>query len=171
VSLPFAIRYSLFAFLIITLTACSPKTFGQPNKITLKDGKLHASNEWVLLSFEIARSFIGLAIKNLAPEPIKVLWEEWNLIDPQGFSHRVLHKNVTFLTRGNPQLPSIIPSGGVLSDMIIPEENIRYSPVLRSITLDPLFLKTAKKGDTFTLIAVFERNGEKKTSVFEFVVQ
>lgn len=65
---------------------------------------------------------IDFSIKNKTDHSIKIIWDEAAYIDENNSSHRVMHSGIKFVSRNQPQAPSVVVAGGTLEDMVYPTD-------------------------------------------------
>lgn len=75
--------------------------------------------------FEIEPKQVSFVMKNLSPNPIRVIWDETSFID-NGEAKRIMHAGVKHTERNNPQPATLIPHGAAIDDMLLPTDNISY---------------------------------------------
>ena len=71
-------------------------------------------------------SQFGFLLKNKTSHSIKVIWDDAGYVDESGMSKRVLHKGVKYADRNNPQPPTIVVRGAIISDIVFPTDNVEY---------------------------------------------
>lgn len=68
----------------------------------------------------VNKSRINFKLKNNSQKNIKLIWEDAAYVDVNGKVDRIMHYGVKYADRNESQPPSIIPSGAILEDAIIP---------------------------------------------------
>ena len=82
------------------------------------------SNEVFDSAWIVGSDRVHFYMTNKSATSIKIHWDEAVYIGMNGTSHRVMHKDVPFVERNNPQPPSVIPRGSTHEDVIIPTGNV-----------------------------------------------
>jgi hypothetical protein len=93
---------------------------------SLGEKYLNFEDELVSALFFFGQEQIGITIKNKTEHTMKISWDNAAWISPEGISSRVIHSGVRLVDRNSPQSPSVIVRNGLLSDIMIPTENIYY---------------------------------------------
>ena len=84
------------------------------------------SDDYLTLRSEINDTKIDLAIKNNHTSSIRVLWDEAAYIDNIGNSHRIIHMGTKLVDKEKAQVPSVIPAGAQLKDVVAPSDGIEF---------------------------------------------
>lgn len=92
------------------------------NNVTSNDGMY--SDEFVTIMANISDPKIDLAIANNHRSSIRVLWDNAAFIDMNGSAHRVIHMGVKLVDKEKAQVPSVIPVGSNISDVVCPVDCI-----------------------------------------------
>ena len=101
--------------------------YGEKENIFIEENRyVYEDNLLKILFFPTARQ-ISFSIKNKTDHSIKIIWDEAAYIDEDNSSHRVMHSGVKFMSRDQPQAPSVVVAGGTLEDMVYPTDYAYYS--------------------------------------------
>lgn len=97
---------------------------------------------FIQIAFVVTKRRIGLALRNKTDNPISIDWNQVSYIDTAGSSHKVMHEGVKYITRSEPQSPSLIPPTANLKDIGFPIDYVscsssRYSSGWREEALFP----------------------------------
>ena len=122
-------------------------------------------------SFATARGFyvigIDLKITNNSSNPLKILWNESSLV-MNGQNMRVVHKGFKFRQKDQPQVPTVVPAKGTISDMVVPADHISFDPSIAMWIYDPLI--NDDQQNRIRVDLTYEIENVKKTADVEFVV-
>lgn len=88
--------------------------------------KLVFSDEFMDIVFSFGDKQISFEIQNKTASGIKLNWDEFSIIYPNGNMSRVVHSGVRLMDRNSPQAPTVIPPGAKISDFLTPSENIHF---------------------------------------------
>jgi hypothetical protein len=148
------------------------------------------TDENIKIEFGFGKTELDFELKNLTNNPIKVIWDEVSFIQFEE-GKRIFHKGVKYIDRSNPQVPTIIPVGTTLSDLICPIDNVSYdagyyysslaqksaewvtSSLWFSNDYNKLSIREGAmklKGEKYSLLMPMEINGVKKNYTFEFEI-
>ena len=90
-------------------------------KITNSESATVYENRTLKIEFDKAiDTQIGLVVHNKTNSPLTILWDESSYIDSDGQSHKAIHKGTRLLERNEAIVPTVIPTGLFLSDLIVP---------------------------------------------------
>lgn len=96
--------------------------YGEKENIFIEENKdAYEDNLFKILFFPTARQ-IDFSIKNKTDHSIKIIWDEAAYIDEDNSSHRVMHSGIKFISRDQPQAPSVVVAGGTLEDLVYPTD-------------------------------------------------
>lgn len=122
---------------MITLSSCYTTTYFVKGEYQLKstsaniettifqEGAGVYSDEYVTLRPVWNEFQIDLTIFNNSKSSIRVLWDNAAYIDNYGISHRVIHMNTKFVDKEKAQVPSVIPTGSRIEDVVVPVNAIK----------------------------------------------
>jgi hypothetical protein len=82
---------------------------------------------FIQIAFVVTKRQIGFVLKNKTDNPISIDWNQVSYIDIAGSSHKVMHEGVKYVTRSEPQSPSLIPPTANLKDIVFPIDYVSYS--------------------------------------------
>lgn len=161
---------------LILLTGCAVSVVDWDIKMQspVPADTLTYSDEEIDLKFLVDDKGINFELKNKTPNGIKLNYDEISYISPGGASLRVVTSNIRFADRFAPQAPAVVPPGLVISETIIPAQNIffRANDLAYGWDIVPLFPNDAKTylGREFGLYFPLEIKGVKKEFIFKFKV-
>jgi hypothetical protein len=146
-------------------------------EIKAPDGSIRSTFEDDLLRIEwsgssqafllTTSSSIGFVLQNKSNSTLKINWDGASFVDASGESRRVMHSGVKFMTRDEPQPPSVIAKGGTLTDSITPTDAVVYgSEGWGTIS----FLDKKSIGRTVKVLLPIESDGKTYDYLFEFTV-
>lgn len=128
----------LVALVAVVLTSCYTTTYYVEGKYQLADtnsnyetnnatmGNGMYSDEYITISPVVSDPKIDLTIVNNYKSSIRVLWDEAALIDGSGATHRVIHMGVKLVDKEKAQVPSVIPSGARIEDVVAPVDALEF---------------------------------------------
>ena len=70
---------------------------------------------------------ILLKLENKTNRTIIIPWDEAAYVDPDGFSHRVIHISIDYNDKEKPQPPSVIVRNEKLEESILPSDYIKWT--------------------------------------------
>ncbi len=76
--------------------------------------------------FSTGAKSICFSVINKTDRSIKIIWDESAYIDENKSSHRVMHAGVRYISRDEPQTPSVVPAGSKLEETIYPTDSFYY---------------------------------------------
>lgn len=128
------------------------------------------------IRFLPSKKQISFTLLNMTAGPAMVDWNSAAYVDVLGQSHKVMHSGVKFIDKEKPQVPSVIPPGASISDMVFPADYASYtSGKYGGWMEEPLFPDgpNAKdyKGQSFGVFMPIEVNGRVKNYHFVFKVE
>ena len=131
----------------------------------------------IIAVFSVEKEDISMTIKNQSPGTIKLIWDE-TLFLRNGSQSRVMHSGIKFIDRNHSMPPSIIPSETILSDVIIPTDNIywkegyysRYGSSPGGWEKKELLPSYTSVGDKFGVYMPLNVNGITREYSFNFTV-
>lgn len=185
----------LFVSLAATLTSCYSTSYLVEGNYQLRNTTSNASSdvaktqdgtytdEYVTLAPQVGENRINMTIVNNHNSSIRVLWDEAAYIDNRGSSHRVIHMGVKLIDKEKAQVPSVIPQGAKIDDVLAPSDGIvndggvwTYIPLAdNKFTSQTSAQKvlTSYKTDPYTtetkLLLPIEVNGNKIEYMLSFI--
>jgi hypothetical protein len=148
---------------------------GDSVAFVLEDGLMRIT--WVV---EEAR--LPFVLENKTDQPIRIIWNDAIFMDLNGAPHKVMHRDVRYSQRGEPQAPTTVKPGETREDYIL-AINLPYQESDASWREDP-FLKPYRRmsraelepallnvGRSFVAILPLEFQGEVHEYVFTFRVR
>ena len=108
--------------------------------------KYYFENDMVKILWLTTSSQVNFSITNKTDYSIKIIWDEAAYVDENGISHRVMHAGIRYTDRGNPQPPTVIPRKGMITDMMLPTDNVYYASDAGWVET-PLFMNSAQTSD------------------------
>lgn len=91
------------------------------------------------ITFDIKKKSINFILKNNVDSSIKLLWDEMVFVNSMSTAKRLIHSNIKFNEKDNEQPNTIVPKGAIISDMLIPSENIHYNSQRSKWEIDRIF--------------------------------
>jgi hypothetical protein len=70
---------------------------------------------------------ILLKLENKTNRTINIPWDEAAYVDPDGFSHRIIHLSIDYNDKEKPQPPSVIVRKEKLEESILPSDYIKWT--------------------------------------------
>lgn len=132
----------LFAFLLtgcletytglyaLSLDAKSPEQveekYGKGKDIYVEKNRYIYEDKLIKISFPQPTRDISFSIENKIDRSIKIIWDGAAYIDEYNSSHRVMHSGVKFISRDQPQAPSVIVAGAILEELAYPADYAYY---------------------------------------------
>ncbi len=144
--------------------------------MTYKDEFITASFwvEFIPVQYMSDNQEFGFALVNKTNRVIKVNWDDLSWISPDGTSSRVIHRGINFANTNAPQVPTVIPPGANIKDILIPEGNIFLVPdgPVAGWHFRLLFPVDYLQWDgrEFSVYFPLEINGSKKDYLFKFKI-
>lgn len=127
----------LIILLAMTLSSCFTTTYMVDGNYKLKDANANYGvglindgayfDEYVTLMPSVTDSKIDLVIINQHTSSIRVLWDNAAFIDGSGFAQRVIHTGVKLIDKDKAQVPSVIPAGSRITDVVVPVDGIEFT--------------------------------------------
>jgi hypothetical protein len=175
---------------MIFLTSCAnflyPPDTSYKYKIELLDSTLIAKGDTSLffkddkisIAFALGKSAIYLKMINQTKEPLKIIWDNVSIVQYNN-ANKVMHSGVKYTDANSSQPPTLIPPNAIISDQIIPSNNIRYVQGYYSqySSISPrwdegrLFtIDGSDKGQIISLFFPLEYKGVLKNYDFKFMV-
>jgi len=81
----------------------------------------------IKISFGLSAVRINFSIYNKISNSIKIIWDEAAYIDENNLSHRIIHSGVKYITRDEPQAPSVVVPGKILEDLVYPTDYVYWN--------------------------------------------
>ncbi|WP_028122766.1 hypothetical protein [Epilithonimonas tenax] len=78
-------------------------------------------------------------LKNISQNSIKLIWNESVFVDFDGKSSKVMHEGIKYSQKNEDQPSSIIIKDAILSEVVVPTSNVRYSDVLKKWVTDSMY--------------------------------
>ena len=131
---------------------------------------------FIQMAFVVTKRQIGFVLKNKTDNPITIDWNQVSYIDIAGSSHKVMHEGVKYITRSEPQSPSLVPPTANLKDIVFPIDYVsysssRYSSGWREEALFPEGPAAGKYKDaSFSIFMPLLINGAQKNYLFSFKI-
>lgn len=89
-------------------------------------GGLCYNDELIRVDWEIKSTKIILTLANLTDKTIEINWDKSCYVDPDGFADHTTHGSVKFIDAERNQVPSYIPKGAKINDIMIPTGNVHF---------------------------------------------
>lgn len=105
------------------------KQIGEPKVVNFKEGRYSMcrfEDDYIDIVWHVTARGFNFELKNKSEKFIKLNWDEVSYVDIDGRVGRVTHNGVRLLERGASQPMLTIPKGAVLSDILVPTDNIKY---------------------------------------------
>jgi len=98
---------------------------------------------------------------------IEVDWNRTVIVDARGNALRVVHSGVSLLQSGSPMVPTVVPSGSAIRELVFPAASIE---IHRGAWLATPLFESMKPGSTFSLSVAIEVDRRPETKRFIFSV-
>lgn len=116
---------------------------------------------------------IAFILNNKTDHSIKIVWDEASFVDTTGGGHRVMHSDVKYTDRNNPQPPTVVVRKGSIEDIVFPTDYVywkegyysRYSSIPGGWQELPLLPSFQSGGSSAELKAKAEANIGKTLQV------
>jgi len=171
-----------FLILVCLLTSCN-KTYIY--KYTLDGSKnLSYKDQSIAVQFAPNHKYFEFFIENKSTTPIKIVWDESVLVINEIVS-RLMHENIRYSDRMSSAVPTFIPPGEKLYDLVAPTDFVTYSAVtsssawvqnsiypdhgLKSIILPMVKASVGKHVKLYLMVE--GGDGSKKLNVFDFKIE
>jgi len=69
---------------------------------------------------------VSFILTNKTTHSIKIIWDEASYVDEYGANHRVIHSGTKYLDRNQPQPPSVVVRGAILTDLVYPSDYVYW---------------------------------------------
>jgi hypothetical protein len=89
---------------------------------------LTMEDERVELRLVVVEQGLQIVLRNKGNVPILLDWNSASFVDFEGKAFRVIHSGVKLVDRDSPQVPSVIPPGASIEDMVVSFDRIRNDP-------------------------------------------
>ena len=141
----------------------------ESRELIFRDGQLD-------IQFSPSQKQISFTLHNNTAGPVKVDWNSAAYVDVLGQSHKVMHSGVKFIDREKSQVPSVVPPGASISDMVFPADYISYTSGKYGGWSEELIFPHAPKakdykGQSFSVFLPIEVNGTVKNYHFTFRIE
>lgn len=83
-------------------------------------------DEFIEITWSVLPKQFNFELKNKTDSSIKINWDEVCYVDYSNRAKRVIHTGVRYLEKNNAQVPTIVPKGAILSDILLPTDNVHY---------------------------------------------
>ena len=127
------------AVVLVALAACAPTTqysaVDGVKAFTLTvDGKQVPSSDTSYtyktadyeISFQIQRRALPFTLVNDSDKTIRLVWDSCAIVLPNGDTSRAVSGETTWVTRNDPQAPSVIPSGAKFDGWFFPLKLLNF---------------------------------------------
>lgn len=81
-------------------------------------------DENISIIWDTDKKHFKFDLQNKSPYSIKLPWDDVSFVDWSHRSNRMIHSGVRFAEKSNSQPTSVVPKGSILSDILIPADNI-----------------------------------------------
>lgn len=101
------------------------------------EGNQHIANgvyddDIISIGLELSTTSINIDLVNNAASSIKILWDEAAFIDRNEIAHRVIHLSTKLIEREKEQVPTVVPKGSRITDMLVPADYIEWRTVTKN---------------------------------------
>lgn len=121
--------------------------------------------------FSPSHDRIGFTIENKTNDPLKIDWEKSAYIDPDGVSHRIIHRGVKLVERAQAEEPTTIPPLTQVDEFAYPADEVAWVEDLREWKEPELFPASGSEGRTFSLSLTVMSGADRKDYVFRFQIE
>lgn len=83
-------------------------------------------DDLIKINWNIEVQYLRFNITNKTNSSFKILWDDMSYIDHLNASKRIIHSDVKFIEKNNPQTPTIVAKKSSFENLIIPSDNIYY---------------------------------------------
>lgn len=97
------------------------------------------SDDFLAITTSIEDNHLSLEIVNVSNSSFKVDWDGGAWIDMEGKAHRIIHTGTKFIDKEKAQVPSVVPRGASISEIVAPSDNVDYDLKLKMWDYKPLF--------------------------------
>lgn len=125
-------RYKLLLFFVWLFMACASTTAQYAIRPIQQPEVPNISIQWFITAQHIA-----FEITNLGKQPIEIIWDKCAYIDPDGITHAVIHSGVKYISKDQPQTPTIVIPNAKIQDVLVPKDYIYFAG--RTWIVYPLF--------------------------------
>lgn len=138
--------------------------------------ELRFSDSQLDIQFSPSQKQISFSLHNKTAGPAKVDWNSAAYVDVLGQSHKVMHSGVKFIDREKAQVPSVVPPGASVSDMVFPVDYVSYTSGKYGGWSEELLFPLAPKaksykGQSFSVFLPIEVNGGVRNYHFVFRIE
>lgn len=92
------------------------------------DSEINSYKDSIIsITWNYLESQISFKLKNETNETIKVNWNDAVIIDIEGKTKKIFHKDIKYIDREKEQSPTSIYKGAILSDLLSPIENVYFA--------------------------------------------
>jgi len=89
------------------------------------DSDMTFEDSVIVAKFIVLQKGIAIQVKNKLADPLRIIWDETNIVHGSN-AMRVMHNGVKYSDRNNSQQPTLIPPGSMITDEIIPTDNVSF---------------------------------------------
>lgn len=101
--------------------------YGSKQSIELTDGRFAYSDQLIDAVLLASRAQVEFAISNKSEHSIKIEWNSAAFIDTDGKSSSVINQGVRFYDMNSPRSPTVVPSSGHVTDVVVPTSRVSFS--------------------------------------------
>lgn len=95
--------------------------------------KCSYEDDFISITWIVDSCRFRFALRNISAYTLKINWDDISYVDYNGRVGRVMHSGVKYDERNNSQPSLLLPEGSLLSDVLLPTENVRWSGSLWNI--------------------------------------
>ena len=110
--------------------------FGKTKITSIKDvnlSKYRYEDTYIDIVWYVSSTKFNFELKNKSEHTIKINWDDVSYVDIKGKTKRVMHAGVNYTDRNNSQPPTSIPKNAIISDVLLPTDNV--SPITDGETI------------------------------------
>lgn len=131
-------------------------------------------DDFIKINWNIEVQYLRFNITNKTNSSFKILWDDMSYIDHLNASKRIIHSDVKFIEKNNPQTPTIVAKKSSFENLIIPSDNVYFlTGGYGKWQERALFVGDKKEfiGKTVKVLFPISIENVTKEYIFEFEVQ
>ena len=108
--------------------ADAKQQFGEVKIVDYTDSinKQTYEDDYIKIVWNVDSRYFNFKLTNKTQNTLKINWDDVSYVDINGKAGRVMHSNVRYVDRNRGQAPTSIPKGAILSDYLLPTNNVYY---------------------------------------------
>lgn len=116
----------------VETSANAKEQFGKTKIVNLSDSisfltECSYEDNYISITWIVDSCCFHFALRNISAYTLKIDWDDISYVDYNGKVGRVMHSGVKYDERNSSQPSLLLPEGSLLSDALLPTENVGWS--------------------------------------------